>query len=76
MNKLKEQTLSDWIPASTPPEHEGIYEVKDSHVVGGYQRFKAGTWGIYRVTVKAVAKDSYHYNSVHCQPTHWRGLIE
>lgn len=71
-----QQTLSDWIPASTPPEHEGIYEVKDATVFGGYQRYKAGTWGIFRVTVEEVAKDSYHFHSVHCQPTHWRGVID
>jgi hypothetical protein len=77
MNKMDtQQILSNWIPVSIPPVIEGIYEVKDNRVIGGYQRFKAGTWGTYRVTVKEVAKDSYHYNSVHCQPTHWRGVID
>lgn len=46
MTEMNEQTLSDWIPASTPPVIEGIYEVKDARVFGGYQRFKEHWRGV------------------------------
>jgi hypothetical protein len=73
---MSNQILSDWIPVSIPPVIEGIYEVKDNRVIGGYQRFKAGTWGIFRMTVERVVDTKYHFESHSCQPTHWRGVIE
>jgi hypothetical protein len=73
---MSNQILSNWIPVSIPPVIEGIYEVKDNRVIGGYQRFKDGTWGAYRTTAEQVAKEKVHYTSYSCQPTHWRGVIE
>jgi len=75
LNNLVEVVLSDWIPASTPPVNEGIYEVKDHITTGGYQRYKNGYWGLFVVTVESAIRESHEVETVH-PPTHWRGVIE
>ena len=66
--------ISEWIPQSTPPSIEGIYEVKDAEVTGGYQKYKNGCWGVYGSTIDCVQANPIDYCTKLGIPTHWREL--
>lgn len=75
-------TLSHWIPTSTPPEIDGVYETLDERefvVSFGYQRYKCGYWGSWSPTLSGHKKN-YAAEHQHVEtafpPTHWRGVIE
>lgn len=75
----KAPMLSPWHPHTTPPEHDGVYEVNSPYVYEGtsrYSYFYKGVWYWQALTIEsAISNANKGYTSISSPILPWRGIV-